>query len=132
MIERGTLGGTCVNTVRPVEGAHRRGSARHVAVDAATRFLGIASTDPVDMPALIAGKQALVESLRGEYADVADSYGWQVLRGDASFVGTLMRRFSMLPEPTEASRPSRPTTTWSRLVLARGYRRSTAWRRPDT
>ena len=28
------------------------------------------------MPALIAGKQALVESLRAKYADVADSYGW--------------------------------------------------------
>ncbi|HAT6595698.1 TPA: mercury(II) reductase [Corynebacterium striatum] len=107
MIERGTLGGTCVNTgCVPSKALIAAAGARHVAVDAATRFPGIASTadpvdaatrfpgiastaDPVDMPALIAGKQALVESLRGEkYADVADSYGWQVLRGDASFVGT--------------------------------------------
>ena len=91
MIERGTLGGTCVNTgCVPSKALIAAAGARHVAVDAATRFPGIATTaDPVDMPALIAGKQALVESLRGEkYADVADSYGWQVLRGDASFVGT--------------------------------------------
>ncbi|WP_299137658.1 FAD-dependent oxidoreductase [uncultured Corynebacterium sp.] len=74
MIERGTLGGTCVNTgCVPSKSLIAAAGARHVAVDAATRFPGIATTaDPVDMPALIAGKQALVESLRGEkYADVA-------------------------------------------------------------
>ena len=91
MIERGTLGGTCVNTgCVPSKALIAAAGARHVAVDAATRFPGIATTaDPVDMPALIAGKQALVESLRGEkYADVADSYGWHVRRGDAGFAGT--------------------------------------------
>ena len=86
MIERGTLGGTCVNTgCVPSKALIAAADARHSAADAADRFPGIATTaGPVDMPALIAGKQALVESLRGEkYADVADSYGWQVLRGDA-------------------------------------------------
>ena len=43
----------------------------------------------VDMPALIAGKEDLVEALRGEkYVDVADSYGWKVRRGEAIFAGT--------------------------------------------
>ena len=91
MIERGTLGGTCVNTgCVPSKALIAAADARHSAADAADRFPGIATTaGPVDMPALIAGKQALVESLRGEkYADVADSYGWAVRRGDAAFAGT--------------------------------------------
>lgn len=90
MVERGTFGGTCVNTgCVPSKALIAAADARHVAADASGRFPGIAAVaSPVDMPALIAGKQALVESLRGEkYADVADSYGWQVLRGDASFTG---------------------------------------------
>ncbi|KGF19733.1 mercury(II) reductase [Pseudoglutamicibacter albus] len=91
MIERGTLGGTCVNTgCVPSKALIAAADARHSAADAADRFPGIETTaGPVDMPALIAGKQALVESLRGEkYADVADSYGWAVRRGDAAFAGT--------------------------------------------
>ncbi|WP_405219531.1 mercury(II) reductase [Agrococcus sp. Ld7] len=91
MIERGTLGGTCVNTgCVPSKALIAAADARHVAADASDRFPGIATTaDLVDMPALIGGKQALVESLRGEkYADVAESYGWQVRRGDAAFAGT--------------------------------------------
>ncbi|MCV7667170.1 mercury(II) reductase [Micrococcus sp. KRD026] len=91
MIERGTLGGTCVNTgCVPSKALIAAADARHSAADAADRFPGIATTaGPVDMPALIAGKQALVESLRGEkYADVADCYGWAVRRGDAAFAGT--------------------------------------------
>ncbi|WP_067243026.1 mercury(II) reductase [Microbacterium resistens] len=91
MIERGTLGGTCVNTgCVPSKALIAAADARHVAADASDRFPGIATTAAlVDMPALIGGKQALVESLRGEkYADVADSYGWQMRRGDAAFAGT--------------------------------------------
>ena len=91
MIERGTLGGTCVNTgCVPSKALIAAADAWHSAADAADRFPGIETTaGPVDMPALIAGKQALVESLRGEkYADVADSYGWAVRRGDAAFAGT--------------------------------------------
>ncbi|MGB3373961.1 MAG: mercury(II) reductase [Microbacterium sp.] len=91
MIERGTLGGTCVNTgCVPSKTLIAAAEARHVAADATGRFLGIATrAEPVDMRALIAEKQALVESLRGEkYADVAASYGWQIRRGDAAFSGT--------------------------------------------
>ena len=62
MIERGTFGGTCVNTgCVPSKALIAAADARHSAADAADRFPGIATTaGPVDMPALIAGKQALL------------------------------------------------------------------------
>lgn len=91
MIERGTFGGTCVNTgCVPSKALIAAAEARHVAADASSRFPGIAtSVGPVDMPALIGGKQDLVEAMRGEkYIDVADSYGWQVRQGEAVFAGT--------------------------------------------
>lgn len=90
MIERATLGGTCVNTgCVPSKALIAAAEARHGALDAG-RFPGIAaSAAPVDMPALIAGKQALVESMRSEkYADVAASYGWPIVQGEATFAGT--------------------------------------------
>jgi mercuric reductase len=91
MIERGTFGGTCVNTgCVPSKALLAAAEARHVAVDAGSRFPGIAATaDLVDMPALIAGKQDVVETMRSEkYVDVADAYGWPVRQGDATFAGT--------------------------------------------
>ncbi|GAA3836364.1 mercury(II) reductase [Nocardioides panacisoli] len=90
MIERATLGGTCVNTgCVPSKALLATAEVRHVAGDAG-RFPGIAaSAADVDMPALIAGKQALVESMRAEkYADVAAAYGWPIVQGDATFTGT--------------------------------------------
>lgn len=68
MIERGTFGGTCVNTgCVPSKALLAAAEARHVAADAGSRFPGIAATaDLVDMPALIAGKQDLVEAMRSE------------------------------------------------------------------
>lgn len=90
MIERGTFGGTCVNTgCVPSKALIAAAEARHVAADASDRFPGITTTAaPVDMPGLVGGKQALVESLREDkYVGVADSYGWQVLDGNASFDG---------------------------------------------
>jgi len=91
MIERGTFGGMCVNTgCVPSKALLAAAEARHVAADAGSRFPGIAATaDLVDMPALIAGKQDLVEAMRSEkYVDVADAYGWQNHQGDAAFAGT--------------------------------------------
>ena len=91
MVERGTFGGTCVNTgCVPSKAMIAAAEARHVAADASTRFPGIATAaDPVDMAALIGGKQDLVEALRGEkYVEVADSYGWQIRHGGAAFAGT--------------------------------------------
>ena len=91
MVERGTFGGTCVNTgCVPSKALIAAADARHVAADASTRFPGIATAaDLVDMAALVGGKQDLVEALRGEkYVDIADSYGWQIRHGDAAFAGT--------------------------------------------
>ena len=91
MIERGTFGGTCVNTgCVPSKALIAAADARHVAVDASQRFPGIATAaGPVDMPTLIGGKQDLVEGLRGEkYVDVAKSYGLHVRQGEAAFAGT--------------------------------------------
>lgn len=91
MVERGTFGGTCVNTgCVPSKALIAAAEARHIAADASTRFPGIATfAELVDMPALVSSKQDLVDALRGEkYVDVADSYGWQVRHGEAAFAGT--------------------------------------------
>lgn len=91
MIERGTLGGTCVNTgCVPSKALIAAAEARHVALDAASRFPGVhTSAAAVDMHRLIEEKQALVEQLRSaKYLDVADSYGWQRRAGVAHFTGS--------------------------------------------
>lgn len=90
MIERGTIGGTCVNTgCVPSKALLAAAEARHVALDAA-RFPGLTATaGPADMPALIAGKDDLVGSLRREkYLDLVADYGWDLCQGEATFTGT--------------------------------------------
>ena len=89
MIERDTIGGTCVNTgCVPSKALLAAAEARHVALDAA-RFPGLtAAVGPVDMPALIAGKDDLVGALRSaKYLDLAADYGWDLVHGEASFTG---------------------------------------------
>lgn len=91
MVERGSIGGTCVNTgCVPSKALIAAAEARHVAADTGGRFPGISTAaGPADMPALVEGKQALVESLRAEkYVDVVDAYGWQIRQGEARFEGT--------------------------------------------
>lgn len=90
MIERGTVGGTCVNTgCVPSKALIAAAEARHVALDSG-RFPGIASSaGPVDMPGLVCGKAALVEAMRTEkYLDLAADYGWALRHGEATFTGT--------------------------------------------
>lgn len=90
MVERGVIGGTCVNTgCVPSKALLAAAEARHVASDAG-RFPGIsASAMPVDMPALVEGKRALVEAMRTEkYVDLIASYGWDLRAGTAAFTGT--------------------------------------------
>lgn len=62
--------------------------ARHLAADAGRRFPGITThAGPVDLPALLAGKQALIEGMRADrYVELAASYGWEVVHGQARFV----------------------------------------------
>lgn len=78
MIERSTVGGTCVNTgCVPSKALLAAAEARHVAVDATGRFPGIStSAAPVDMGVLIDGKRSLVEGMRSDkYVDLAADYG---------------------------------------------------------
>nr|WP_246256561.1 mercury(II) reductase [Pseudarthrobacter oxydans] len=92
MVERSTVGGTCVNTgCIPSKALLAAAEARHVALDASGRFPGIStSAEPVDMPELVAGKRSLVESMRSEkYVDLAAGYGWNLQRGTAVFAGTV-------------------------------------------
>ena len=89
MIERGTIGGTCVNTgCVPSKALLAAAEARHVSLDG--RFPGISSTQfGVDLLAVIGGKRELVDALQaGKYVDLAVEYGWQILAGTASFTGS--------------------------------------------
>lgn len=90
MVERGTIGGTCVNTgCVPSKALIAAAEARHIAADTG-RFPGIATiASAVDMAALIGGKQDLVQNMRLErYVDVAESVGWPIIVGSAAFAGT--------------------------------------------
>lgn len=89
MVERATIGGTCVNTgCIPSKALLAAADARHVALD--TRFPGIVtSAGEVSMQELITGKRELVESMRAEkYVDLIADYGWELRQGDAAFAGT--------------------------------------------
>lgn len=106
MIERATFGGTCVNTgCVPSKALIAAGEARHRAADATTRFPGIATErGPVDMAKLVEGTQQLVEQVRAEkYLDVADAYGWRLLRGDASFAGSAGRPCLRVMSPDDGA-----------------------------
>lgn len=90
MVERGVLGGTCVNTgCVPSKALLAAAEARHTAGDGVGRFAGISATvSPVDMPALVEGTQRLVAQLRAEkYQDIAAAHGWEILPGHARFAG---------------------------------------------
>lgn len=89
MIERGTLGGTCVNVgCVPSKALLAAAEARHLSLTAA-RFPGlVAGPATVDMRALIGGKDTLVSQLRADkYIDLAADYGWQIVNGTATFAG---------------------------------------------
>ncbi len=86
MIERGTIGGTCVNVgcvpsktlLRAAETYHRAG--HHP-------FEGIETkAGAVDYGALVAQKDGLVGDLqKAKYADLIGEYGWDFVEGEASF-----------------------------------------------
>jgi mercuric reductase len=88
MIDRGETGGTCVNTgCVPSKALLAAAAARHSATGT---FPGVAAqAGPVDMAALIRGKDDLVAGMRAEkYVDLAAAYGWQIIHGAARFAGT--------------------------------------------
>lgn len=86
MIERGMLGGTCVNigcvpSKTQLRAADLFWQAGH------QPFSGVHTrAESVDLPALVAQKDDLIRSLRHEkYADLIDAYGWELVRGEAAF-----------------------------------------------
>ena len=91
MVERSTIGGTCVNTgCIPSKALIAAAEARHVAADAA-RYPGITATaGPVDMPALTEGKQELVESLRTDKytgQDGIERYSTDIIANEMQMMG---------------------------------------------
>lgn len=87
LIERGTLGGTCVNvgcvpSKTLLAAAAINANAHHHAFRGLTTAAG-----PVDLGALVDQKNELVAGLRqAKYEDVARSHGIEILRGSARFV----------------------------------------------
>jgi mercuric reductase len=87
LVEREVIGGTCVNIgCIPSKALLAAAAARHTA--AGHPFAGIPTdVGSVDLAALIAQKDELVDHLRqSKYINLADSYGFAILKGDATFV----------------------------------------------
>lgn len=87
MVERAQIGGTCVNVgCIPSKALLVAADARHVALE--RRFPGVDTTaGPVQMGALVAGKNVIVTYLRqGKYLDLAHEYDWEIVQGEARFV----------------------------------------------
>ncbi len=88
MAERGSIGGTCVNTgCVPSKALLAAAAARHDA--ASQRFPGIATqAAAVDVVTLADGKDELVAAMRAsKYVDLAADYGWEIIAGTARFGG---------------------------------------------
>lgn len=87
MIERGTLGGTCVNIGCVPSKTLLRASDLHHAAQS-NPFVGLhTSAAPPDLAALVAHKDQLVATLRQKkYADLLPEYGIDLFEGEARFL----------------------------------------------
>jgi mercuric reductase len=86
MIERGTIGGTCVNIgCVPSKTLLRSGALSWQASH--NPFVGAPTTaGSVDLAGLVDQKDTLVTQLRQEkYLDLIEEYAWDLLRGEACF-----------------------------------------------
>jgi mercuric reductase len=86
MVERGTLGGTCVNIgCVPSKTQLRAGELFWQAGH--QPFAGLhMQANTVDLARLVEQKDALVSTLRQEkYTNLIDEYGWELVRGEAAF-----------------------------------------------
>ncbi len=87
MIERGTVGGTCVNIgCVPSKTLLRAGEINHLSKD--NPFKGLqTSAGEVDLASLITQKDKLVSELRNQkYVDLIDEYNFDLIKGEAKFV----------------------------------------------
>jgi mercuric reductase len=87
MIERGTVGGTCVNIgCVPSKTLLRAGEINHLAK--ANQFKGLQTyAGEVDLATLVNQKDELVSELRNQkYIDLIDEYGFDLIKGEAKFV----------------------------------------------
>lgn len=87
LVEHGPLGGTCLNVgCVPSKTLLAAAGQRHRALTP-TFSAAPTSAGAVDLPALMAQKQELVDRLRqAKYADVAEAHGFPVRYGHARFV----------------------------------------------
>ncbi len=87
MIERGTVGGTCVNIgCVPSKTLLRAGEINHLARN--NPFIGLhTSATEVDLAPLVNQKEELVTDLRNKkYVDLIEDYGFELIKGEARFV----------------------------------------------
>ncbi|WP_418910059.1 mercury(II) reductase [Bacillus pretiosus] len=87
MIERGTVGGTCVNIgCVPSKTLLRAGEINHLAKN--NPFMGLhTSAADVDLAPLVKQKNELVSELRNQkYVNLIDEYGFELIKGEAKFV----------------------------------------------
>jgi len=89
LIEHGPLGGTCLNIgCVPSKNLLAAAGQRHRALSNRAFPMVETSAGAVDVPALMAQKQELIDGLRqAKYADVADAHGFAVRQGHARFTG---------------------------------------------
>ncbi|WP_404830750.1 mercury(II) reductase [Sporosarcina beigongshangi] len=87
IIERGAVGGTCVNIgCIPSKTLLRAGEINHLAKN--NPFIGLhTSAGDVDLSSLVQQKNELVTDLRNsKYVDLLDDYGFELIKGEAKFV----------------------------------------------
>lgn len=87
MIERGEIGGTCVNIgCVPSKTLLRAGEINHLAMQ--NPFIGLqTSARDVDMGELVKQKNELIKQLRqGKYINLIEQYGFEFIQGEARFV----------------------------------------------
>jgi len=87
MIERGTVGGTCVNIgCVPSKTILRAGEINHFATK--NPFAGLnTSAGPVNLTRLVEQKNRLVDDIRRQkYEGLIDDYGFELIRGEARFI----------------------------------------------
>ncbi|MFS0577289.1 mercury(II) reductase [Sporosarcina sp. 179-K 3D1 HS] len=87
MIERGTVGGTCVNIgCVPSKTLLRAGEINYSAIN--NPFTGLHTiSQSVDLASLVKQKDELVSTLRNaKYVNLIDDYGFELINGEAKFV----------------------------------------------